>query len=219
MDTQTDQSQGNTAVTEPSCHFKFHFSFWPKLKLPSTQEEWEAANSHFANVLVPEVLSEPSPSSKNTKPSDGIYQNFTSKYGTRQHSKRHSRQVKQAQALNNAKKAKNEARKNLHKARTDSTLSPEEILHLARSFYQLIRAHKYCTKAYKRAMASRRARHECHYNFWPFAKDLPSDTSQQDNEPQFSEEDTVRHFTESYSAEPKSFFLQDWMSPPLRSSL
>ena len=56
------------------------FSFRPKLKL---QEEWEAANSYFANVLVPEVLSETSPSSKNTKLCDGIY---TSKYGTKRHS-------------------------------------------------------------------------------------------------------------------------------------
>ena len=158
MDIQTDQSQGNTTVTEPAAILNFtplDFSFRPKLKLPSTQKEWEAANSHFANVLVPEVLSEPSPSSKNTKLCDGIYQHFTSKYGTRQHSKRHSRQVKQAQALNNAKKAKNEARKNLRKARTDGTLSPEEILHLARRFYQLVRAHNYCSKTYKRAVASR----------------------------------------------------------------
>ena len=220
VDTETDQLQGNTTVTEPSAILNFtplDFSCRPKLKLPSTQEEWDAANLHFANVLVPRVLSETSPSSKNTALCNGIYHHFASKYGTKAQSKRHSRQLKQAQLLNNAKKAKNEARRNLRKARTDGTLSPQDILDLARRFFQLVRTHNSCSRAYNRTLTSRRARHarhECHHNFWPFAKHLLDDSSQQDIEPQFSEEDAIRHFTETYSTQAKSFSLQNWMSPP-----
>ena len=74
------------------------------------------------------------------------------------HSKRRRRQEKHALALNKARKLKNEARRELHRARVNSTLSAEEIISLARTFYQLVRSHSCCRKAYQQATGSRRAR-------------------------------------------------------------
>ena len=152
----------------------------PRLKLPVTLEDWEEANCYFSQVLVTEV----SPDSKNTVLAEGIYAN---KHGTREPSKRKKRQEKRAQALNRAKRCKNEARKQLRQARSSGSLSPEELMGLARKFFQLVRAHSRCKGAYDQAKGLRKAgqaRHQCHHHFWPF------------------------------HAEPQSFSLPDWMSPP-----
>ena len=152
----------------------------PRLKLPVTLEDWEEANCYFSQVLVTEV----SPDSKNTVLAEGIYAN---KHGTREPSKRKKRQEKRAQALNRAKRCKNEARKQLRQARSSGSLSPEELMGLARKFFQLVRAHSRCKRAYDQAKGLRKAgqaRHQCHHHFWPF------------------------------HAEPQSFSLPDWMSPP-----
>ena len=129
----------------------------PRLKLPVTLEDWEEANCYFSQVLVTEV----SPDSKNTVLAEGIYAN---KHGTRERSKRKKRQEKRAQALNRAKRCKNEARKQLRQARSSGSLSPEELMGLARKFFQLVRAHSRCKRAYDQAKGLRKAgqaRHQC----------------------------------------------------------
>ena len=137
--TQTDYAQGSSTTLDPPAAIldftPLDYNHRPKVKLPKTQEEWEDANSFFSQVLVPEVLHETSPDLKNTRLSDGIYDFLASKYGTRQHSKRRRRQEKHAQALNRAKRLKNEARRELRQAKINSTLPAEEIMSLARKFY------------------------------------------------------------------------------------
>ena len=148
--TQTNYPQGSSnsdpsAISKPdpaiSNFTPLDYHHKPRVKLPPTQEEWEDANSYFSRVLVPQVLCETSPDSKNSRLSDGIYDFLANKYGTRQHSKRRRRQEKHALALNKARKLKNEARRELRRARVNSTLSAEEIRSLARKFYQLVRSH------------------------------------------------------------------------------
>ena len=109
-DTQSEQHQAIPAgperptilnFTPPLCVEKSH------LRLPESQEEWEEANTYFSQVLVPQVISQVSPDSKNSVLSEGVYTFFSSKYGTIQPSKKNRRQNNCAQALNRAKRLKN----------------------------------------------------------------------------------------------------------------
>ena len=87
---------------------------------------------------------------------------------------------------------------------------------LARTFFQSVRAHSRCKKAYDQAQGRREAkhaRHQCHHHFWPFAKRL-LDNSKLDIEPQFSEEEAHQFFSNTYHAEPQSNSLPHWMPPP-----
>ena len=194
----------------------------PRVKLPVRQEEWEAANIHFSQVLVPEVLAEASLESKNTRLSDGIYHYFASEHGVKQHSKQRRRKDKLAKALNEAKKEKNEARRMLRQARATGNKSAEEIMSLARSFYKMVHSHNRCKRLYQRAVWSRNADHvrgECHQHFWPFARRLLDKSSQSVIEPQFSLEEAVQYFTDTYHAVPESFTHPEWMpSPPSPST-
>ena len=159
----------------------------PCLKLPSSQEEWEDANCFFSQVLVPQVLQEISPDAKNNKLMEGIYCFFAERYGTTQpkKNKRQRRQEKLAQALISAKQMKKEARKELRQAKANGNLSADPIMSVARKFLQLVRSHKRALQhaaGKKRAMS---ARHQCHQNFWRFAKKLLADHPTTDSEPQF----------------------------------
>lgn len=168
---------------------------------------------------MPQVVGEISPDAKNTKLLEGIYNFFASTYGTKQQQKSKRRQEKHTQALNSAKKRKNEARRELRQAKTNGILSPDEIMSLARKFFQLVRSHSRCKRDYQRAASSRRvrhARHECHQNFCPFAKQLLDDSLKPNIEPQFSEEEATKFFTDTYHAQHKTFASPNWMpSPPI----
>ena len=54
------------------------------LNLPSSQQEWEEADSYLREWLVPPVLLASSPEVKNRVLSEGIYDYFVQKFGTRQ---------------------------------------------------------------------------------------------------------------------------------------
>ena len=56
----------------------------PSLKLLSSNEDWEEADLHFREHLVPAVTNEPSVDAKNSVLCDSIYQYFSEKYGVRQ---------------------------------------------------------------------------------------------------------------------------------------
>ena len=186
----------------PNCYPK------PKLKLPKTQEEWEEVNNYFSQVLVPQVVNEASPDTKNARLTDGIYTFLATNYGTRDNPRKKKRQAKLASALNKAKNLKNEARRQLRQAKYSGSESPEQIMTLARKFYQLVRAHSRCKRANERAKdsrATRQARQECHRHFWPFAKRLLNSSLQSDTEPQFSQEVAAQFFKNTYHAEETSF--------------
>ena len=145
----------------------------PRAKLLYTQEEWEVVNNHFSQVVVPQLLAEHSPESKTNTLSEEVYNLLAGRYGTRQNSRQKKSQDKLAQALNKAKKEKNEAQWVLHHARAMGTQTAEEIMSLARKLYVAVRTHNRYKKLQQRAArssAAGNARSECHQNFWPFAK-------------------------------------------------
>ena len=217
---EPDYAQSNAAVSANSAILTFtphDYQHKAAIKLPSTQEEWEDANSYFSHVVVPQVVAEVSPEAKNNRLSEAIYSFFASKYGTKQQKRRERRRTKHGHTLNKAKKLKNEARKELRQARSNPTISAEHIMSLARKFLQSVRTHSRCRRAYARVMdrrKSRCARHECHQNFWPFAKRLLEETPGPNVEPEFSEVEATQFFTSTYHAEPRDFVPPDWIPRP-----
>ena len=160
-DTQSEPQQAIPAGPERPTILNFtppHCVEKSRLRLPESQEEWEETNTYFSQVLVPQVISQVSPDSKNSVLSEGVYTFFSSKYGTIQPSKKNRRQEKCAQALNRAKRMKNEARRELRQAKASGSLLPDEVMSLARKFYQLVRAHSKCKRTFNRAHASGKAR-------------------------------------------------------------
>lgn len=78
--------------------------------------------------------------------------------GTRQPAKQKGakRQQKLTQALNKAKQIKNEARRELRKARANDSLAPDHIRSLARKFLQSVRSHNGYKRAVKHAGGTER---------------------------------------------------------------
>ena len=90
---------------------------------------------------------------------------------------------------------KKEARNELRCAKRN--MSPDEIMSLARKFYQLVRAHSRCKKIHQRAAGlgtAKCARCERQQNFWPSSKKLLDDSSGSSVEPQFSKEEDIQFF-------------------------
>ena len=163
------------------------------------------------------MLAETTPDAKNNRLSDEIYNFFASNYGTRQTKKKKRRQEKHVKALNVATRLKNEARKELRQAKTNDAISPEEVMSLARKFFQVLRSHSQCKRAFqrtKRLKESRCARDECHKNFWPFTKQLLDGSSRSNVEPGFSKEEATQFFTHTYHADEREFVLPEWMPCP-----
>ena len=152
----TNLPHGRAYATTPSAILNLtptHYQLKAAIKLPSTQEEWEDANSYFKHTLVPRVLTEPSPDAKSSMLSEGIYNFFASNYGTRQTKRKKKRQEKYVQALNIATRLKNEARKELRQAKANDSISQEEVMSLARKFFQMLRAHsQQCKRTFNRTM-------------------------------------------------------------------
>ena len=111
------------------------------LNLPSDPQEWNEANKFMREQLIPNVLAS-SPDTKNRILSEGIYDYFDQRYGTRQPkpSKHQRRRARQNKALKNLKELKNAARRDFQKAKKEG-LPSESIQPLAKKFFQLIREH------------------------------------------------------------------------------
>ena len=116
----------------------------PLLKLPSSQQEWTEANTFFSEVLVPEVLRESTPESKNRVLCEGIYGLFAQKYGTRNPGipKQQKKRERHERALKRVKQLKKEARKDFRRAK-EQGLPTESILMLARTSFKLVHEHSH----------------------------------------------------------------------------
>ena len=188
------------------------------LKLPTCQQDWEEANTFLKEQVVPAVLYVTNPDDKNRVLSEGIYDYFAKKFGTRkQKPNRHQgKRAKHDRALKKVTQLKNEARREFQKAKKHG-LQPETIQPLARKFFELVREHSrlksLSTRSKCRAQA-RSARHSCHHHFWRFSRQLLNDNSTSDVAPQFTQEEACDYFTEVYHAGPRNFAQPAWMQTP-----
>ena len=91
----------------------------PPFKTPKIAEEWRNDDSQLAETVVPAVLEAESVDEKSKLLGEGIYNHFASKYGVLD-KHRHTSQRKPRnhnRPLKRLRKERNEARKELRKAR------------------------------------------------------------------------------------------------------
>ena len=98
----------------------------------------------FSKVLVPEVLRESTPESKNRVLCEGIYDFFAQKYGTRNPRipKQQKRRERHERALKKVKQLKDEARKDFRRVK-EQGLQIESIQMLACTFFKLVCEHSH----------------------------------------------------------------------------
>ena len=172
----------------------------PLLKLPSSQQDWCEANTFFSDVLVPSVLKENTPETKNRVLSEGIYAFFEQKYGIRQPkpSKQQRKRDKHERALRKVTQLKKNARKELRTAKALG-LPSENIQPIAQTFFNLVREHSHLKRASQSSQKQTqmsKTRQSCHHHFWQFAKQLldENSTNQPQPQPQFGEAEATSYF-------------------------
>ena len=112
---------------------------------------------------------------------------------------------------------KNDARRELAIAKKANSFSSEQIMSLARKFYQSVRVHNKVKKTSDQSqerVGAKAARHQCDENFWHFSKQLLENRTVADVQPSFSETAANSFFSSTYHADPKCYQQPTWMPSP-----
>ena len=133
-------NQTTVPTDGPSIHVH---RFKQPLRLPRTPVEWEEAN-HLLSSVTQSVLQAITAEEKNTCLCTGIYDILSARFGTRSPS-RHRKQLQSKfrqhdRALNEVTRLKNEARRDLRRAKREG-VSGAIIQSLAANFLSLLRKH------------------------------------------------------------------------------
>ena len=152
------------------------------LKLPTTSDDWEQANTHFHTSLVPAVLAVPTPQEMSRLLCEGLSTYFASKYGT---NTTHAHKKKRRPLPLKEVQRKKEAKRELRSAKKNG--SPVDVVHsLAKHFFSLVRAHGQLKRASRAQLLSRdvrAARLRCHKDFRRCARELLDGKSDQFAQP------------------------------------
>lgn len=135
---------------------------------------------------------------------------------TKHHSSHRLRQ--HDRALKKATNLKNEARKELRKAKRQGK-NTTEIISLSGRFLTLLRNHSHLKRESTRRLQdkeARFAREECHRNFWGYAKSLLDGSASSTISPVFSAAEAHDYFSRIYESSSHCFETPTWMrsSPP-----
>ena len=182
---------------------------------PKTAEDWVEVDQHLATVLAPAVLSAPSLEEKNLTLCSGIYNYFSSKYGTHTRGRRgkQKRPNNPQTDLNKLKEERNRTRCELRRAKKRG-LDTESIRALASKFHQLLRQYRQITKVQNRRSASNvasRERKECAQDFSRFAKKVLDDENTCSTEPAFAANTAENYFRTVYHTDHKVFQQPHWL--------
>jgi hypothetical protein len=186
------------------------------LKLPTTSDDWEQANTYFHTSLVPAVLAVPTPQEMSRLLCEGLYTYFASKYGTNTtHAHKKKRRPLHKGSLKEVQREKKEAKRELGLAKKNG--SPVDVVHsLAKHFFSLVRAHSQLKRASRAQLLSRdvrAARLRCHKDFRRCARELLDGKSDQ-LALAFSEAAAAKFFSEVYHSGPRNFVQPEWMPSP-----
>ena len=185
------------------------------LKLPTTSEDWEQANTYFHTSLVPAVLAVPTPQEMSRLLCEGLYTYFASKYGTNTtHALKKKRRPLHSGSMKEVQRKK-EAKRELRSAKKNG--SPIDVVHsLAKHFFSLVQAHSQLKRASRAQLLSRdvkAARLRCHKDFRRCARELLDGKSDQ-LAPAFSDAAAVKFFSEVYHSGPRNFVQPEWIPSP-----
>ena len=189
------------------------------LCLPRTQEEWDEANTFFSEQVVISVCQADSVAEKNRALTEGVYDYFATRFGTKPFKRSKQRALRKTRAerrLVSITERKNAVRSQLRKAKQEGA-TPAIIADLAKSFFQLVREHSkagHAEKKCKNECRQRSARSKCHQNIHKFAKSLFDTSDDSDISPQFGKSDAECFFREVYSSGPRNFVHPEWLPTP-----
>ena len=89
----------------------------PQLQLPVSEESWVAANALFEELLVPDVLNQPSADGKHAMITEGLYKYFATTHGVKPQKRKRRRQQRIVCQVRDAREAKRTACRELNQAR------------------------------------------------------------------------------------------------------
>ena len=180
----------------------------------------------MARSVVPAVLAATSVEEKNQLLCNGIYNFFSSSYGTRAKGKRRTiKKSKQSNTLQNSlmklRKKRNNLRNELRHAKKLG-LSADSIRSLASKFHLLLRQYAQTNRSLCKSVSKNKVeydRKECAKHFNTFAaKVLDGDDNLLSAEPGFDAATAESYFREVYHSEPRVFQKPQWLqdAPPPR---
>ena len=202
----TLQQHNNSNCCPPS------FDFLNPFSCPTSAEEWVKVDQDMARLVVPAVLAATSVEEKNQLLCNGIYNYFSSKYGTRAKGKRRTVQrPKKPNTLQNSLvqlwKEKNNLRNELRHAKKLG-LNADSIRSLASKFHLLLRQYKRTNRSLCKSVSNNTAeydRKECAKHFNRFAAIvLDGDDNLLSAEPEFNAATAESYFHKVYHTEPET---------------
>ena len=158
-------------------------------------------DSDLAWYVVPAVINAHSPEEKNYVLCHGIYRYMTSRFGVRKVCKKNSRKRRHERCLKRLTNEKNKARRDLRRARRQST-DKEAVRNLSNKCHKLLRLHNKATKAFLQAklnLEALKAKRDCARSFWRFASNIFSEKESL-TFPFFAQE---TFFSQAYSSYPQ----------------
>ena len=161
-----------------------------RLKLPTTEEDWLAADLFFASNTVPKVCCESSVDVANLLLVDDIYHYFQNTFGTTSNARCKRKQTPAAsRRLSRLQQQKRAAQRSLRHAKKKK-ISRQKIFPLVKTWRNLIRVHNKTKRHMQRKSFKKQSRiqqKQLSTSFWKFAKSILQ-TKYDDVEPNFSED-------------------------------
>ena len=194
------------------------FDLLPLFKTPNCEKDWREDDLILSKTITRAVAEAENVDDKNRILCEGIYKHFATKYGVRakanhaitSKARTHNRPLKKL------RKMRNEARRDLRKAKRDNQ-GELVIQELAKKFYKLIRMHSKAQKVSLRVKASleaKKVRHECAKSLWQFAAKILDDEGASNISPAFSSQEAEAFFYNTYSGSTTSFQCPEWLPKP-----
>ena len=165
--------------------------------------------------MVPRVVAATTVEEKNTLLCNGVYEYFSTKYGTRSQKRAKYKKPRGGRkSVAKLREMRNQARKELRKAKKD-VQDPQAVKDLANKFHQYLRQHNRARRAESNKFQRKqemKARKECAKNFWSFAaRVLEEEEDKNDTQPTFERDVAEQFFSSTYSSVPKVFQQPSWL--------
>ena len=209
----------NAQPAPPVTHRPLPPTLLPRAKLPSTPEQWTEVDNFVLANITPVVLQEGDVNAMQYTITHGLYTYLVSRFGVmpdnqrHQHLQRDNLSAAKRNAMCEVAKEKKFAKRELRQLRRSGS-SPEEVKALAEKFHLLVRKHSKLAKEAKKLVAkasAKQMRRECHRDIHKFARRVLDDDCYASIQPSFSQQQAEEHFSQVYSASPRTFTRPEWM--------
>ena len=148
---------------------------------------------------------------------EGVYTFFATEFGSKDQGRSMVEGREASTETEGGKGGKRKARRVFMNEKRTGSISPDQVLALARKFYQSVRAHSRLNKRWQRSVdtaSAKLAKDQCHSHFWSFTQQLLDNKPQSGVVPTFMEDEATDFFSTVYHAEPQTFHQPAWMPSP-----